>query len=420
VPYFPGPTGRSQKSYAKRSGSSGCTLVPRSALALRQLLNTSTRTAARCLRALADANLVREAWPGRYRLHDLLRLYARELVQAHEPPEQHTQAIRRELSWYLLTTDAGRKAILPYSTSVDLVPAMSLDVTSSFASASDAMEWFLSERPNILAAVRQCMETGQYDIAWKLAVVASGFLELSSYWDDWKSVQETGVQAARLLGDRTGEALNIQILGDAFWRTGDLEGARGRYEQSAAISHELGISWIEGFALRGIGLTFQDQGMTELALPMFQASLRLFREAGFRRGEGMSLAIIGKCAMTAGDAHQAISAADEAIALLQEIADDWSVAWTRLDLATALEHAGRDADAMNVLSLAAEEFARFKDRRCEARSLVPLGQLRRRHGDLPGAHSAWRRALDLYEEAGDPAAEEVWLLLAGPGEPDLA
>jgi hypothetical protein len=73
------------------------------------LLGTNVRTAGRCLRSLADANLVRETASGSFRLHDLLRLYARELVLAEESQERRTHAVRRELSWYLLTSDVGRK-----------------------------------------------------------------------------------------------------------------------------------------------------------------------------------------------------------------------------------------------------------------------------------------------------------------------
>src|SRR5450755_528371 len=376
------------------------------------LLGTNGRTAGRRLRALADANLVREAAPGSFRLHDLLRIYARELVMAQESQERRTHAVRRELSWYLLTTDVGRKALLPYSTSVDLVPAMSLEITNRFETGADAMDWFLSERRNILAAMRQCMEMGQYDIAWKLAVISSGFLELSSYWSDWKSSQELGLEAAKLLGDRLGEALNTQILGDVAWRSGDLDIARNYYEKSLVISRDLDIAWVEAFALRGIGLTYQEQDHPNSAIPLFDASLHLFREAGFRRGEGMALASIGKCALAVGDASRAISASQNAIIVLEEIDDIWTVAWSRLDLAASLERAGREAEAINTLRLAIDVFARFRDRRCEANGLVALGRLCRSIGNRSGARDAWQKALNLYKEIDRSRADEIRSFLA--------
>lgn len=375
------------------------------------LLGSDMRTATRRLRSLSKANLVRETAPGTFRLHDLLRIYARELVLAEESQERRTHAVRRELSWYLLTTDTGRRALLPYSTSVDLVPAQSLEIADHFDSGADAMEWFLSERLNILAAVRQSMEIGQFDITWKIAVISSGFLELSSYWPEWQATQELGLEAARTLGDRIGEALNTLLLGDAIWRSGDLDKARNLYEQSGAIGHDLKAWRVEAYSLRGVGLTYQEQGYHDSAIPLFEASLSLFREAGFKRGEGMSLASLGKCAAALGDPRRAVAANREAIALLEDIEDTWSAAWTRLALAAALEQVSEDTEAIGTLQLAADVFGQFRDRQCEGAALTAMGRVYNRIGDRDRAEEAWRRALDLYEGVDDSRADEVQRLL---------
>jgi hypothetical protein len=176
------------------------------------------------MRELASVHLLQEIAADRYRLHDLLRAYSVERCQREEAQRERTLATRRMLTWYLLTADTARKAILPYSHAIPLVPAMGLAVPD-FDDVRRAFDWYETERLNLLGAARQAMDLGQYDIAWKLPVVADGFFELRSYWAEWKQIHEEGLAAARLIGDQLGEASNVFCLGDANWRMGSYEEA---------------------------------------------------------------------------------------------------------------------------------------------------------------------------------------------------
>ncbi|MEU5992124.1 NB-ARC domain-containing protein [Spirillospora sp. NPDC047418] len=123
------------------------------------LLGADPATTGRRLRGLTAAHLLRETSNGRFRLHDLLRAYARERAAAEDPQQERTRAIRRMLAWYLLTVDAGRRLILPYSHAIPLVPTEGIDVPE-FASAQEAAQWFERERPNVLAALRLAADRG--------------------------------------------------------------------------------------------------------------------------------------------------------------------------------------------------------------------------------------------------------------------
>ena len=52
---------------------------------------------------LADARLLDVIRAGRYRLHDLMRLYARERLAAEDPPEAEDTALGRLVDWYVAT-----------------------------------------------------------------------------------------------------------------------------------------------------------------------------------------------------------------------------------------------------------------------------------------------------------------------------
>jgi hypothetical protein len=165
------------------------------------LIGISGPAASRELHALADVHLLQEISASRFRMHDLLRSYSMECALADQTQEERTQAIRRVLIWYLYASDAARRAILPYSAAVPLVPAGQVERIDRFGTAPEATQWLMTERLNLLAAMRQALELGQYDVAWKLAMASSSFFELCSYWSDWEENHRIGLEAALALGD---------------------------------------------------------------------------------------------------------------------------------------------------------------------------------------------------------------------------
>jgi hypothetical protein len=69
------------------------------------LAATEQAEAGHLLEVLADAHLIEESLPGRFRVHDLLHAYAAEQARTDESAHERGSALRRVLSWYLLTAD---------------------------------------------------------------------------------------------------------------------------------------------------------------------------------------------------------------------------------------------------------------------------------------------------------------------------
>ncbi|MFD0854509.1 hypothetical protein ACFQ07_19895, partial [Actinomadura adrarensis] len=168
----------------------------------------------RRLDALVDAHLVQLVARDRYRLHDLLRSYAIERADADETTLETDAAVRRVLAWYLHTVNNGHRIVLPNFHAVPLVDPPPTDPLV-FDDVDTAMQWFETERGNLLAALDTAMRTRHHDIAWRLPAVMYGFFELRAYWTDWREIHRTGLEAAQLAGDRLGQACNHLGLGDA-------------------------------------------------------------------------------------------------------------------------------------------------------------------------------------------------------------
>ncbi len=371
------------------------------------LLADDVAATRRELRALASAHLLQELAANRFRLHDLLRSYARERSRAEDEQADRTQAVRRVLSWYLMATDRARRVLLPHSPSVPLVPFEWSDTLPELADGPSATRWFERERLNLLAAQRQAAELGQFDLAWKLPMVASGFFELGSHWAEWAESHQAGVVAARTLGDKLGAAANLVVLGDTAWRLRRHPEASEHYTAAASGGRELGVAWLEGFALRGLGLLAQEQGDIEAAAARFHAARAVFSAGGLARGEGMSLLSLGRCARERGETAAAVDFGERALAIFNEIEDGWTLAWGRLDLAASLADAGRPADAIAALRAAAQSFAEFGDARSEAKAQEPLGDLLAASGDADAARACWRRAAELLTGLDDDAAARL-------------
>jgi tetratricopeptide (TPR) repeat protein len=370
------------------------------------LVDVPVQVAGRQLQDLANAHLVQEVAPERYRLHDLLRAYSLERVNREEPQRERTHAVRRLFGWYLLATDAARQVILPYSHSIPVMPPGEVPAPV-FENVQDAVAWYEAERLNLLAVIQHALDLGQYDIAWKLPVVSDGFFELRSYWIEWKQIHVDGLLAAQATVDRLGEASNLLSLGDASWRIGTHDEALGYYERSAAIAGEIGDEWIAGFAMRGIGLIHQERQDFAASLDYFTRALGIFRENGLQRGEGMSLLSLGKVRLELGDFDEAIDYSDSAVAIFTAIGDSWSRAWGLIPLIDATVETGRTDLAEQYARDALATFRSFADRHSEALVLHSLGVIFGKRGDDVAARAFLVSALEIAEQLDERLADRI-------------
>ncbi|WP_326795094.1 winged helix-turn-helix domain-containing protein [Streptomyces sp. NBC_01808] len=177
--------------------------------------------AERSLDALVDNHLVEvhaaePAAEPRYRLHDLLRLYARERAHAQEPPAERAAALGRVHTAYL---DLARRADDALSSGFSgrvKVPAPGHSPPAAEAArvAAEPLAWLEAERTTLRALVRQAADAGEAGTAWRLAAALAAFFESSAHFDDWRETHRTALAAATAAGDRLGVAVLHRNLGE--------------------------------------------------------------------------------------------------------------------------------------------------------------------------------------------------------------
>ena len=234
---------------------------------------------------LARAHLVEPAsGAGRWRMHDLLRLYARELSDAEAAADEREQARDRLLDYYLTNARAADDHLraLPGA-----------QVPAGFAGRDDALAWLDAERPNLVAAVALAAGTGRDQVAMDLPLRLSEYLFWRRRFDDWIAVLQISRDAAHRQGSRVSEAVALNNLGVALREVRRFEEAITACQDAAAIYRETGDRHSEGMALNNLGVALREVRRFEEAITAHQDAAAIYRETGDRHGEGMALNNLG-------------------------------------------------------------------------------------------------------------------------------
>jgi tetratricopeptide (TPR) repeat protein len=221
------------------------------------------------LYALERARLIACDEHERWSMHDLVRLYARELLEAD--PEEHTQALDRLSAWYLVAARAAN----------DQLKALPGRVApGAFSGRSQALEWFDANRANLIAAVHLAADSGRLETALRLPSALTAYFEWRQLFPEWIQTHTVAVGAARTLKHRAGEGTMLNNLGSALREVRRFGEAIDAHQQAADIYRESGDRHSEAMALNNLGLALRKVGRFEEATEAGQQAVAIFREAG--------------------------------------------------------------------------------------------------------------------------------------------
>jgi tetratricopeptide (TPR) repeat protein len=372
------------------------------------LMDGTPDDAERLLEALVDAHLVEVAsTDGRYRFHDLVRLYARERAQTDEIDNHREAALRRMFEWYLDTADAAERLLMPGRRRLPYEPTGQLN-EPAFATRGEALTWFDAERANLVAATHLATDREFHSIAWQLADASWSFLFLRSYWPDWRDMHHTGLAAAREARNRQAEGWMLSSLGDfdvELQQSGE-EVVR-LYKQSAAIFREIGDREGEARALSGLGHCQIHMQRLEEAIECEQQALSISQEIGYHYRQGVALYHLGEAYSYLGRLEEAVDCHREALAIRRELGDRWNEGVSLNDLGRVFCELRRFDEAIDCHQQSLAICREIGHRWREARSLELLGLALHHTQGMEAARPCWEEALAIFTELGAPQADEV-------------
>jgi tetratricopeptide (TPR) repeat protein len=206
------------------------------------ILNVKNIDAIDEIEVLVKIQLLESIGEGRYRFHDLVRLYSKELLEKKEKPKTRNAARLRVIDWYV-----KKSAVLGLSFHPDnrrQVPNL-LQVESNKSADAEridlqnALTWFELERRNIISLAESANTLAEYKIVWRLAHYLSPFLGYREYWTDIVHINTKAMEAVNRVGDQFGKSIILNNLGNGYRSIRKWEDAIHCFEQSLAINVKL-------------------------------------------------------------------------------------------------------------------------------------------------------------------------------------
>lgn len=378
-----------------------------SAPAVAALAGLPPREARGLLGELTRAHLLTEHFPGRYALHDLLRVYAAERARSEETARERDEAVERLLAWYLHTADATYPHITPNRRRIPLEPLPDGCRPLTFTTREEALEWCETERPNLVNAVHQAAGSGQPGIAWRLPAVLWGFFYLRSHTHEWLDTATTGLAAARAAHDRAGEAQALTDRSAALRDSGSLEEAIAPLHEAMAIFRELGDAAGRASTVGNLGDAYLQTGHLHKAVEYTRRGLAIARATGNVWSQGIVLSNLGDAYQRLGRFEEAVDCLEQSLAILRAHDNRWVEGVTLDILGTVHRRLHRYDEAIEYYHQALKSHRDIGNRWGEGHTLGNLGDAQLGAGESGAARGSWLEALAILSECDHADAEKI-------------
>ncbi|MBB5897422.1 AfsR/SARP family transcriptional regulator [Kutzneria kofuensis] len=334
------------------------------------------------LEVLAAAHLVESVGEGRYRCHDLLKLFAAEL--ARDDPDRDA-AFTRLAAFYLDAAESAAALLYPQ---ILRLPGRH-GYRERFAEHAEALAWLDGERVNLVALVAHAAEHGPHSLAWQLSDALRGYFWLRRHAGDWLAVARTALSAAS--GEPLAEASAQLSIADVHWSVGRHGEAISAY--AAALDLARRADWIDGQAtiLGNLASVNVERGELDLARQHYSTALSMHQDKGRR---AVTLSNLGNVDWEQGALADAEAHFTEALELHESLV---ARANSLLNLGSVRHDLGQLDAAMADLSDALRLSREVGDGADEATALVSIAAVQRDRGLLAEAFDEARAALVLAQ-----------------------
>ncbi|MFG3332102.1 BTAD domain-containing putative transcriptional regulator [Streptomyces tendae] len=403
------------------------------------------------LEALADCSLLESVTPGRYRFHDLVRLYARACAERDEQPSEQEAALERLLGFYLATASGVYALERPG----DRFPAHLSDPRHTgltFAEPQAAQDWLYREAGPLLACVQQATgRPGMLRRAVDLLWAAKDLVESGARAKQYEAAAVALRDAACAAGDRGAEGRARTTLTNVHIVAGRFTEADDEARQAMELAHQANDPLLSCWAPNDRGIIAVHQGRYDDGERYLSDAIDGFRADANLVGEASALCNLSRVHVAVGRLDSAIELAQQGIAIYERMGLPLRLANGRYTLGIALTQAGRIDEAthqlgealplfrdghqvlwegMTHLRLAEAHLAANRPSQAAAHAeqalvlrdiggawrlanvLVVLGKALHAVGGTDRARACWLEALDVFEATNASESDYVRDLLA--------
>ncbi|MGW4393193.1 AfsR/SARP family transcriptional regulator [Streptomyces sp. NPDC004685] len=366
-------------------------------LASATLLDRPAADTERILESLVDASLVQQPRPGRYRLHDLVRVHARRLADAL--PDEAAAARRAALGLFL---DAAR-------TASDWGPAGfptgPRPTGSRFAHWQEAEAWLDGAGGELVDVVGYAAALGEADHAcWIAEALCDYFMRRGRYHESQTALEIALAHEGEATDRRMAAALRNCVM-----YTGGHQRDYGVVLTNATEALDLGRRLCEpgeeARALAGLGTVHLRRGDGDAAMSPLIAAVDLSRRLRNDWQTWITLLFLGLAHQLQGRDAQALACFDDACAHAEKAARPHMLGRALSCAADAHLHFGHYGEAKRLLRRAIDQILHTGDAFLCARSLTRLGTAEEAEGNPETAIALHHQALLLQRRLMSPLTE---------------
>lgn len=387
----------------------------------------------------------------RYRLHDLVRAFARERALSEETDDVRTEALARAFGgWMALAEGAHRRV---YGGDFTILHGEAPRWTGAGQAVlravdDDPIGWLDGERHAISAVIGQSADLGMDELSWDLAWTAVTLYESRTYYDDRLATQQHALAAVVRAGNRRGEAAMLAANASTLLQLGRIDEARAPTRECLRLFGELGDARGRAIGLYRLGTFHNRSGNREAAVNVCQeliAAARLtddpmLEALGFRElalahldfedyeaaaecatrsrhileetGTGptmmnsLPLHVLGEVHLRRGELDAAIDTFRRILQSVQASNDLPGQAHVLLSLGEALSRAGRREEGARDLRRALGAARQSRQRAVEARLLFVLATLNPERSPASDSRELLTQSLAIFTDLALPRWQE--------------
>jgi tetratricopeptide (TPR) repeat protein len=326
----------------------------------------------------------------RYRLHDLLRVFA-----AARLPDADTVRWRHARHYATVARQADRM----YLQGGEALMAGLALFDRERAHIDTAWEWVRAQAATTPAQVDPLL------LAFAAATASIGYIRYDTRHERIPQL-EAALAAARRIGKQYAEGQVLNTLGNTYRNLGEPRQAIGYYHQALEIARVIGERQGEGASLGSLGQAYADLGETRQAIGYYEQRLEIARMLADRRGEGTALGSLGIAYKNLGELEKAIGYCEQHLAITRALGDRRGEGQALGNLGNAYRDLGELERAIEYYEQSLVIKRAIGDRQGEAISSWNLGRLLEQQGDLERAVASMQVYVAFLQEIGHPDAEQ--------------
>ncbi|MGW1004753.1 helix-turn-helix domain-containing protein [Streptomyces sp. NPDC002520] len=362
---------------------------------------------------LIDLGLLQDSGAGRYRFHDLVRLFARERLKAEDPAAEQEKIGRTMTSWLLrMTTTAGRWFEPAYGHPDQPDPDQPDRDLAGLSSPEEADHWLRVNVDSWLGALATAAGDGRHSAVLDCVESLDWFSDRWMHAPHWHEVFTLGAEAAAVLGDPVRQAGQLNSLAWVHLLPRDDPESALRYTTEAMdLATRSGSTAETASALHHAGGALRRLGRLDEATASETRAAEMFKADGDFDAYCHCLGALGTCLRDAGHHAEALERYLDLLAFLDDAGSGVTPSVAAFARPIALARAGeclgllgRRPEAITKLVEAIGLMEQAQSHVPQAHALETLGSLLADEGRKDESSRAYARAAEVFEAVGDADA----------------